>query len=152
MSKNFFDYSGLLRKNEYSRKFTTLSAKPKASLTSEEKKELDILTFQKKANLLYPFGMILEKGTILETIFGNNPFENFTETAQSLKWDFMVLNFGYDGNKVDTPSEINSIYPIISFYKGDKTNATKVYDIISTGGGGDGASGNTTPPPKQPVP
>jgi hypothetical protein len=150
MSKNFFDYSGLLKKNEYSQKLKTL--KGKSTLSKEEKQDLHILLFQQKANLLYPFGIILEKGTVLETIFGNNPFEHFTETEQSLKWDFMVLNFGYDETKKDLPNEINSVYPIISFYKGDKLNATKVYEILSSGGGGEGGAGATTPPPKQPVP
>lgn len=150
MSKNFFDYGNLRRKNEYGKKLQTL--KSKSTLTKEEKQDLDILTFQKKANLMFPFGIILEKGTILETIFGNNPFEKFTETEHSLKWDFMVLNFGYDEKRKDSNDEINSIYPIISFFVGNKNNASKVYEIISTGGGGEGGAGATSPPPRQPVP
>lgn len=151
MSKKFFDYGNLRKKNQYQKKLKELQKKP--ILTIEEKKDLDILNFQKNANLLYPFGMIIDKVTILETIFGNNPFQHFSETPHSEKWDFMVLNFGYDSEITDYPEEINSIYPIISFFKGEKNNAVKVSEaILSKGGGGGGAAGATCPPPRQPTP
>ncbi len=138
MSKSTFKY-GL--RNEHRDRWKSLKNKGNSRSKSEDL-EFQVLNFQKEAGLKEPYGVRVDKQTILEALFGPNPYTKFEETENSEKWDSVVLNVGYEeDDKKATNSD--GVTSRIRFFKGNQ----EITDILPTGGGGDGRSSNPTPPP-----
>ncbi|MBK6975823.1 MAG: hypothetical protein IPH28_00885 [Cytophagaceae bacterium] len=117
----------------------------KIKITSGEQKELEILQYAENYNMELPFGALIPKRMILKTLFQD--VADFQSTSKSDKWDYMVVNMGFNKSK-NLKTITEKVRPIFSFYKGEYPDLTLVdtEEILPSEGHGDGF-GKTTPPP-----